>query len=140
MLALCFAPIAAWSYFSRAEIWPANFFISAGVAVGAVAPLLCCVEVSLSCSTVFSTSSILVTSAYCTFASSSNFSVVYGSSGVFERVVLWLLVASLFSLSSTVAIRFTRFATVSSRCTILSCMSLLIFTWLRLSCCSWVIS
>jgi hypothetical protein len=49
MLALCFAPIAAWSYFSSAFIWAASFFTSA---VGA---LVGWVSQEFSCSTISST-------------------------------------------------------------------------------------
>jgi hypothetical protein len=47
-LALCFAPIAACSCFSTAEIWPLSFRNSAMYVEGGVAPLVGCVDVSFS--------------------------------------------------------------------------------------------
>ena len=85
-LALCFAPIAAWSYFSTAYIYPVSFFIADVASIGSRVVLVGYVEESLSYSTMLSTSSNRASNAFCVFAIICNFSVVAGSVVVLDLV------------------------------------------------------
>jgi hypothetical protein len=64
---LCFAPIAAWSYFSIACIYVVSFFIADVVSVGARWSLYGCVDGSFNCFTMSSTSSSLSSNSFYVF-------------------------------------------------------------------------
>ena len=107
-LALCFAPIAACSYFSTPSILPVSFLICDVASYGTRVSPVGCVEASLSCSTMLSTSSSLASNAYCVLAICCNFSAVAGSVVVLDLVFLFAFSSSLFSLSSNITILLTR--------------------------------
>ena len=93
-------------------------------AAAAASPLFGYVEVSLSWSTILSSSSILLSSAFCTFVISFNFASSYGSVVACDLVVLWLVASSVLALSSIAASLPTISATTLSRWIILFYCSL----------------
>ena len=122
-LALCFAPIAACSYFSTPSILPVSFMISDVASYGARVLLVGWVEASFSWSTMLSTSSSLASNAFCVLAICCNYSVVAGSVVMLDLVFLFVFTSSLFSLSSNAAILPIRSAITSFRWFIFSSAS-----------------
>ena len=139
-LDLCFAPMAAWSYFSTAWISPVSFFIADMASAGARASFTGCVDGSLSYSTMLSTSSNLVSNSFCVWASFYNYSTMAGSVVVFDLVLRGAYSSSIFSWSSNFAILPTRSAITSLWWIIRSSASLFISFYSSMSYWSYVIS
>ena len=139
-LTLCFAPIAAWSCFSTADIWPVNFLISAMEDDGAVCPLTGWVEGSLSCSTILSTSSNLPASSAYAFVKVCNVASIYTSGCGFDLVLRWSVFSFELALSSNVINLSTKFSIMPSKCTIYVYYYLCTSLWSSISDCNYVIS